>query len=314
MGGDFAPNSPIQGALDALPGLAQGMSLVLYGQEPVLRQTAESMGGIPDAIEVVHCPEVVLMEDHPALSMRQKPQSSISVGLQHLAAGKIDAFISAGNTGAATVGSIQILKLFPGLHRPAIGGVYPVGKAFSLILDCGANTDSKPEYLVEFAYIGHAYMKAVYGIEKPRIGLLNIGEEPSKGNMLARETYAILEKHQHALNFVGNVEGWDLNRHAADVYVCDGFTGNIILKMVEGNYPYMKKVLPYSPELDEYFNFERVAGVPLLGVQGNVIIGHGNASPQAIQYLISHAEDLVRSQLVSLMPELVAGIWKTGPR
>ncbi|MBX3102413.1 MAG: phosphate acyltransferase [Bacteroidetes bacterium] len=309
MGGDFAPRSPVQGALAVLPALPADVQLVLYGQRAAIEAEAASAGGVPPGIELVDCPEVVLMEDHPALAMRQKPHSSIAVGLQHLAEGRLDAYISAGSTGAVTVGSIQILKLFEGLHRPAIAGVYPVEDKQVLILDCGANTDSKPEYLVEFAYIGHAYMKAVYGLENPRVGLLNIGEEPSKGNQLAKETHAMLQKHGHTLNFVGNVEGWDLNRYAADVFVCDGFTGNILMKMVEGYYPYLKKILPYTPELEQ-LNFERVSGLPLLGVQGNVIIGHGSASPQSIGHLVHNAQDLVRSGLVTSLPPLVSGIWK----
>jgi len=309
MGGDYAPRNAVQGAIEALPHLPENVQLVLYGQADRLQAEAADLGGVPAAFEVVDCPEVVLMEDHPALAMRQKPQSSIAVGLQQLSEGKIDAYISAGSTGAVTVGSIQLLKLFDGLHRPAIGGVYPVMDKHVFILDCGANTDSKPEYLLEFAYIGHAYMKAMYGIENPRIGLLNIGEEPSKGNLLAKETYQLLQKHSHTLNFIGNVEGWDLNRYTADVFVTDGFTGNIIMKLVEDYYHYLKKLLPPSKEL-ELLNFERVSGVPLLGIKGNVIIGHGSASPKAFGHLIQNAIDLVNSGISTSLPPLVSGIWK----
>lgn len=309
MGGDDVPKIPLLGA-KAFCAEYPDVHLVLYGQMDVMEAGLKELGPMPANTSMVHCPQVIGMDEHPAIAIKQKPDSTIAVGLADVRKGKLDAFASAGNTGAVTAGSVLILELLEGLHRPTIGGIYPNNGTYSLLIDCGANTDSKPEYLLEFAYIGQAYMKAVYGMAKPRVGLLNIGHEHTKGNNLTREAYKLLNDHKDHLNFVGNVEGWDINRQNADVFVCDGFTGNVLTKMIESYYEYLSATLPAGLDL-EFLNFERVGGLPLLGVKGNVMIGHGSSTPFALQNMLRRTRELVESRLLQKLPGELSGLTNT---
>ncbi len=300
MGGDFAPQSVLKGCLDAVSKLDSSCSLYLFGNKQVIHQS-EYFQDIQKYIDIgkfvlVDCPQVIEMQDHPAEAVKSKPQSSISMGLHAHKMGQIDAFISAGNTGAMLVGAVLIVGKIRGLQRPTIGALYPVLSSFSLICDVGANLDCKPEHLRDFAVVGSIYMKTVFNIEKPRVALLNVGEEKGKGNQQVKEAYELLEKTQ-GIYFIGNAEGRDLNRHLADVYVCDGFVGNILLKFGESFYDLFKKMKADLSILQK-FNFEAYGGTPFLGINGNVIIGHGISSEFAFENMILNTQNIIKSQLV----------------
>ncbi|MFN7707780.1 MAG: phosphate acyltransferase [Sphingobacteriia bacterium] len=307
VGGDLAPTAAFDGAVAACAARPD-IELILYGPEAEVEPLLAALSGQPPAnLGLVHCPDIIAMDAHPAQAMRLQPHSSISVGLQHLKAGKLDAFISAGNTGALTVGSVYLLELYPGIHRPCIAGFYPTNDGYSLLLDCGANTDVKPDYLLEFAYLGSAYMREVYHIARPRVALISVGHEPSKGNQIVKQAHALLAQHTDTLNFIGNVEGWDLNRNTADVYVCDGITGNLITKLLESFYPYLKQYAPDNQQLEK-INFEYIGGLPLLGVRGNVLIGHGSSTALAFENMVYRAAELSSSELLTRMPSLLEGL------
>jgi glycerol-3-phosphate acyltransferase PlsX len=296
MGGDFVPHAPVEGVASVLAHLPADVRLVLIGDEPVLRAELARLKIDPEKVDVVHAPSVIGMHEHAAKAFTAKPDSSIAVGIGMTKKGLLHAFISAGNTGAMMVGSVIALGTIEGVLRPTIGAFYPSNGSYALIADVGANTDCKPEVLVQFGQIGAVFMKEVMGIENPRVALLNIGEEPSKGNQIAQAAHQLFLQQQDRINFVGNAEGRDMNRGVADVYVCDGFTGNILLKFAESFYDYMKEKLPNDHEI-ETFNFERVGGLPILGVKGIVVVGHGISSPLAFHNMILRTGEIVRTQL-----------------
>jgi glycerol-3-phosphate acyltransferase PlsX len=232
----------------------------------------------------------------------QKPQSSIAVGFKMLKDGQIDAFCSAGNTGAMLVGSMFSVKSIPGVIRPCITTILPkLSGGYGIMLDVGTNADCKPDVLYQFAVLGSLYSKNVYGIEKPRVALLSIGEEESKGNLLTIATHKLLAESDE-LNFVGNVEGRDLFTGKADVIVCDGFTGNVVLKQAEGIYTMMRKRGIKDAYFDR-FNYENYGGTPILGVKGNVIIGHGISNDIAVKNMIIHSYEVAKSGLAAKINE-----------
>jgi glycerol-3-phosphate acyltransferase PlsX len=296
MGGDFAPDVNVVGAFHAMPLLPENCKLVFIGNESVVRQTIEKNGYDPNSVEFVHTEEIITMSDHPTKAIAQKPNSSIAIGFDLLAAKKIDAFASTGNTGAMLVGSIYKIGPISGIARPCITSVIPQfsGKT-SLLLDVGSNADCKPDTLAQFAILGSMYMKHVHGVEKPRVALLNIGEEAEKGNILTIATHKQL-KSNNQINFIGNLEGRDVFLDKADVVVCDGFTGNIVLKTAEGFYTLIRK-RGIKDEYFDRFNYENYGGTPVLGVNENVIIGHGISNEVAIKNLILHTVDIIQSQL-----------------
>jgi glycerol-3-phosphate acyltransferase PlsX len=296
LGGDFAPDANISGAILAQKQLPQDVTLVLIGDQEQILSGLLNHGANPKDFEIVHAPDIITMHDHPTRAIPQKPNSSISVGFDMLASGSLNVFASTGNTGAMLVGSIYKINTIPGVIRPCITSVLPTADGGnSILLDVGSNADCKSDVLYQFAILGSLYAKNVYGIENPKIGLLNIGEEETKGNLLTIATHKLL-KESDEINFIGNVEGRDIFTGIADVIVCDGFTGNVILKEAEGIYSLMKK-RGIKDEYFDRFNYENYGGTPILGVKGNVIIGHGISNDKAVKSMIMHSYEVAKSGL-----------------
>mgnify|MGYP003336878572 CR=1 FL=1 len=235
-GGDFAPHEIIKGAVAAQPELPADAGIVLFGDQEVAQNIIAQSGGNPSLFDFVHCTEVIAMHEHPAKSFQQKQDSSIVKGFQYLREGRIDALCSAGNTGAMMVGSALVIKTVEGILRPVIASLMPkVNGGWGIFLDVGVNADCKPEHMQQFAILGSLYAEHVLHIKNPKVALMSIGEEEEKGNALTKESHQLL-KQTHGINFVGNVEGRDLFNDKSDVIVCDGFTGNIMLKEAESFY------------------------------------------------------------------------------
>jgi len=298
LGGDFAPNVNIAGAILAQKQLPQDSKIVLIGDQDQILGGLSALGANPADFEIIHAPDTITMHDHPTKAIPSKPNSSIAVGFDLLNTEKINAFASTGNTGAMLIGSLFKIGAIEGITRPCITSTLPqiTGKQ-SILLDVGSNADCKPETLVLFAKLGALYAKNVYQIDNPRIALLSIGEEDQKGNMVTISTNALL-REEKAMNFIGNVEGRDLFSDTADVIVCDGFTGNIVLKEAEGIYSLLKQ-RGIKDDYFERFNYENYGGTPILGVKGNVIIGHGISNDIAVKNMIIHAHEVAQSELAS---------------
>lgn len=295
MGGDNSPRSIIEGAIlakkEVLPNDA---NLWLIGQEDVIKEHLAELGASEDDFTIVHADEVVGMSEHPTKAISQKQNSSIVVGYSLLKAGKVDAFCSAGNTGAMLVGAMFTIKAVKGIIRPCIAGFYPRENGrYGIAVDVGANADCKPEVLAQFADLGSIYYENIFEVPNPKVGLLNLGEEESKGTLLTQAAYQLLKLNEN-INFIGNIEGGDVFREKADVIVCDGFSGNVLLKVGESFYELMEKRNFVDPYVD-MFNYESVGGSPILGVNGNVIIGHGKSSPKAIKNMMNLAVQTVKS-------------------
>lgn len=295
MGGDYAPKSTTEGAILAQKEL-QNVELVLIGDENQIIPVLEENGADRDDFTIVHTEEVIGMGEHPIKAFKSKPKSSIGLGFHLLQSGKIDGFAGAGNTGAMMVGAMYSVRPIPGIIRPCITSVIPKEEGgVNLILDVGVNADCKPDVLYQFGVVGSIYAKSVFGIENPRVSLLNIGEEPEKGNLLTQAAYNLM-KDAKDFNFVGNVEGRDIFSEEIDLMVCDGFTGNIVLKEGEAFYSLMKK----RGLLDDYFsrfNYEIYGGSPILGINANVVVGHGISNDVAIKNMIKLTADVVEADL-----------------
>lgn len=297
MGGDFAPREAVLGAIQAHQEFGQRVHLVLIGDREQAIAIVNEAGANPVDYDYIHTTEVITFNDHPAKAIQQKKDSSISVGFQLLKEGKIDAFISAGNTGAMLVGSIFSIKPINGVIRPTISTVIPkVSGGYGLLLDVGANADCRPDVLYQFGLLGSVFARLVYNIDNPKVGLLNIGEEKEKGNLVAQAAYQLMEEGNQ-FNFIGNIEGRDLFLDKADVAVCDGFTGNIVLKTSESFFHIMKKRGVKDEYLDR-FNYEDYGGTPILGVNAPVIIGHGISNAKAFKNMIRLAKQMVEVKLV----------------
>ncbi len=297
LGGDFAPDANIGGALLARKELPEGVRMVLIGDKEQIISKLNDLKEPIDQYDIVHAPNVITMHDHPTRAIPSKPNSSIAIGFDLLAQGEINAFASTGNTGAMLVGSMYKIGAIPGILRPCITSVLPtIDGNNSILLDVGANADCKPDILLQFAQLGSIFMQSVHGKSNPRIALLNIGEEETKGNLLTIATHKLLAESTD-LNFIGNVEGRDLFTGQADVVVCDGFTGNIVLKQAEGLYTMMRK-RGIRDEYFDRFNYENYGGTPILGVKGNVIIGHGISNDKAVRSMILDAYEVAKSDLV----------------
>ncbi len=296
MGGDFAPKAIIEGAILASDSLPADAEIILIGKEQLIREHLSQLEGNKSRIQIVHADEVISMAEHPTKAFSQKPNSSIAVGFHLLKQKEVDAFCSAGNTGAMLVGSMFSIKPIEGILRPGIAGFMPQESGrFAVIIDVGANADCKPEMLAQFAVIGSLYTKYVFGIENPKVGLMNLGEEEEKGTILTLAAHQLI-KDLDNINFVGNIEGRDLFNNKADVIVCDGYTGNIILKMGETFYDLVSK-RGFDDNFFNMFNYEEVGGSPILGVNGNVIIGHGISSPKAIKNMMHQAYQLTQAKI-----------------
>ena len=297
MGGDFAPEAAVQGAVLALEAIGPDSRIVLFGDEAKIKAVLEAEGCSAERFDIVATTEVIEMGDHPAKAFQAKADSSITVGFGYLAKGAIDGFASAGSTGAMMVGSMYAVKPIEGVIRPAISSIVPtIAGRPALLLDVGLNVDCKPEVLAQYGLIGSIYAEAVLGIGKPRVAVLNIGEEETKGNAQTKATYELL-KEDGRINFVGNVEGsYIFTGQVADVIVCDGFVGNTVLKMAEGLYRINKKLGGGNAFWDA-MNYENVGGTPVLGVNAPVIIGHGISSARAIKSMILSTKQCIKADL-----------------
>ena len=302
LGGDFAPEANISGAVLARKKLPQDVQLVLIGDQDQILSGLNALNAGTEGFDIVHAPDIITMHDHPTRAIPQKPNSSIAVGFDLLAKKEIDVFASTGNTGAMLVGSIYKINTIPGIIRPCITSVLPTADGGnSILLDVGSNADCKADVLYQFAVLGSLYSKNVYGNEKPRVGLLNIGEEESKGNLLTIAAHKLMAESDE-INFIGNIEGRDLFTGKADVIVCDGFTGNVVLKQAEGIYTLMRK-RGIRDEYFDRFNYENYGGTPILGVKGNVIIGHGISNDKAVRSMLMHSYEVAKSGLATRINE-----------
>ena len=316
MGGDFAPKAAIAGALLALQELDAAHTVQLVGQTAVIQsQLASLLAGelsqasaVRDRVTIVEAPDIIAMSEKPTAALRKKPNSSMVVGLKMQVDGKSDAFVSAGNTGAQMASSAMLLKLQPGLTRPAIATVFPTAREPVIVLDSGANVDCSTKELLQFAWLGAVYAECIFGRSNPSIGLLSIGEEPEKGNAVVKEAHVLFQKA--GFNFHGNLEGRDLpagasDRGPFDVVICDGFVGNVVLKFYEAVAPMIVRVLSEHPGINaehvksalQGFDSTNYGGAPLLGVRGVSIICHGNSPPRAIKNAIKVAVRAVETRM-----------------
>ena len=298
MGGDNSPDATLNGAYLASQYLGDEETIVLVGDEKLAKSWLKSNNINSSIFEFIHADEVISMNEHATKALRKKPNNSISVGFNALKNKEIDVFSSAGNSGAMLVGSMFSIGPIKGVIRPSITSVLPKKNGgVGLILDVGVNADCKPDVLFQFAILGSLFAENVYNIQKPKVGLLNIGEEKGKGNLLTQSTFQLLEDNDD-INFVGNVEGRDLFNDKADVIVCDGFTGNVVLKLAESFYSLINQKNIKDDYFDR-FNYEIYGGTPVLGVDGNVLIGHGISNENAIKNMILLGKDLINSNLNS---------------
>lgn len=301
MGGDFAPEVAVKGAIKALESLGDNCRIVLYGDAEAIRAILAKEGVAEELFDIVATSEVVEMGDHPVRAFQQKRESSIVVGFQHLADGKIDGFASAGSTGAMMVGSTQVVKVVEGIIRPTISTVVPtLTGAPVMLLDVGLNVDCRPDVLEQYALVGSIYAESVLGVENPRVALLNIGTESSKGNLQTKAAYELMQVGSESgrYNFVGNVEASQaFTSQVADVIVCDGFVGNAILKLTEGLHA-INTSLGTTNSFWEGVNYENIGGTPVLGVNAPVVIGHGKSTVEAIKSMILATKRTIDSGMV----------------
>ena len=303
MGGDYAPEATLLGAALARKELPDDIELVLFGDQHAIEDIVTREGYDPSGFTVFHTPHSILMEDHPAKVFTDKPDSGIAMGLRMLKQGELDGFASVGNTGAMLVGSMQIINSIPGVIRPSLAGPIPNDHGTpTILLDIGLNPDSRPDVLYQYGVLGSLYAELVHGITNPKVGLLNIGKEEEKGNLLTRATFQAM-KGTKDFNFIGNVEGNDFFRdNGVDVMVCDGFVGNVLVKEMEAFYAMLKR-RKIKDEFTDRFNFERYGGTPILGILSTVLIGHGISNGQAVKTLIMHTRDVIESKIIGKIKE-----------
>jgi glycerol-3-phosphate acyltransferase PlsX len=308
MGTDHAPRSEVAGAIQALRDFGTDVEIILVGDEELIRAELNRQSDVPDGLRVRHTPDRVTADDPAASVIRRKPESSIVVGLRLHKEGEVDAFVSAGSTGAVMASSLFTLRPLPGIDRPPVGALLPTAGELCLLLDAGANIGCKPRHLVQFARLGSVYSRDAMGRANPRVGLLNIGEEPGKGNELCVDTYPLLAQ-ESGINFVGNIEGRDIVNGQCDVIVCDGFVGNVLLKFYESVAGYIIELLQaeigapeeQSVDLDNVFrvlDYTEYGGAPLLGLGGVSILCHGGSPPKAIRNALAMAARAVGAGLV----------------
>jgi len=305
MGGDFAPDAIIEGAVDSLGHLTDKEELFLIGDESSIYRKLEEMQTDPSRFHIVRTTQVIEMADHPAKAFAQKQDSSIAVGYSMLNNGELEGFCSAGNTGAMLVGASYTVKLIPGVLRPALATILPcIDNRDSVILDVGLNPDCKPEVLLQYAILGSIYAEYVLGTKNPTVGLINLGEEETKGTPAIKAAYELMKEYP-GINFAGNIEGNHLFRETmTDVVVCDGFVGNVILKQGEAfHHIYKSRNLK-----DAYFDrldFENYGGTPIVGINANVVIGHGISKRKAIMNMILSTKAVVQANLAQKIKEAI---------
>lgn len=307
MGGDYAPQEAVKGIAEFLHTNREEVQLMLIGDEEKINAILQSHPLPQQApCKIIHAPQVIEMHEHPTKALKEKQQSSIAIGFHLLATGKAEAFISAGNTGAMMVGALFSIKTIEGILRPTIGAYMPrEDGSLGLLVDVGLNSDCKPENLNQFAILGSLFAKHILNIENPKTGLVNIGEEEGKGNLLAQAAYPLLKENKQ-INFTGNIEGRDILLNKADVMVCDGFTGNVVLKLAESIHDITQRRNIHDEHFDR-FNFEAYGGVPVLGVAKPVIIGHGISHATAFKNMIVTACKMLSSDLTGKIRESFAG-------
>ena len=323
MGGDFAPQAPVEGAIEALRRYPQ-LEVVLAGVIPEIEKFLVSCDDVRSRITLLDAPEVITNDESPVMGVRRKVNSATVKGMLALREKEVDGFVSAGSTGAVLAGGMFRLGRIPGIERPALAPLMPNGKGHFLLIDCGANVDCKPEYLVQFGVMGDAYMRGVMGMEKPRVGLVNIGAESEKGNALVKATYPMMETAPY--HFVGNVEARDITGDVADVMVTDGFCGNLILKFMEGLAGTLLGIIkteimgdfqskiggllakPAFKRVKKLMDYTEVGGAPLLGVQGAVVKAHGSSNAHAISCAIGQVIRMVDGQVVQTIEKGIAAL------
>ncbi len=305
MGGDFAPEATVSGSFLARKEIPEDVQFVLLGdKESIIRECSDN-GFDLNGMEIIHTSDQISMSDHPYKSFVSKKESSIYKGFQFLKAAKIDAFCSAGNTGAMMVGASQVINSIPGIIRPAVAAQLPnFNGSNSIILDVGLNPDSRPDVLYQYGMIGSAYYKSLYQKDNPGVGLINIGKEEEKGNLAVRSAYQLMNENDE-YDFVGNIETNDIFSNTdANVLVCDGFVGNVIIKEAEAFYGLLKN-RNIQDDFFEIFNFENFGGLPLLGINKPVIIGHGISNEIAIKNMILHSWEVTKNNLINNIIEAI---------
>jgi len=303
MGGDFAPESAIAGSFLAHNEIPEDTELVLFGDRESIIQYCRNNGFDVNWMSIFHCSEVIEMADHPYRAFFSKKNSGIHQGYRQLKDGNIDAFCSAGNTGAMMIGASQVINSIPGIIRPAIAAKVPnLNGNHSILLDVGINPDSRPDVLYQYGILGKAYSMSLYGVKEPRIGLINIGKEDEKGNLTSKSAFQLMSESTD-YEFIGNVEGHEiLTDPGAEVLVCDGFVGNIILKQSEGFYQVIKN-RNVNDDFFEMFNFENFGGTAILGINKPVVVGHGISNDKAIKNMILHTREVVAKNLINYIKE-----------
>ena len=326
MGGDLAPQAPVEGAIEALRRYPQ-IEVVLAGVIPEIEKYLVNCDDVRSRIELLDAPEVITNEESPVMGVRRKVNSATVKGMLALRDKQVDGFVSAGSTGAVLAGGMFRLGRIPGVERPALAPLMPNGRGHFLLIDCGANVDCKPEYLVQFGVMGDAYMRGVMGMENPRVGLVNIGAESEKGNALVKATYPLMEEAPY--NFVGNVEARDITGDVADIMVTDGFCGNLILKFMEGLAGTLMGIIkneimgdfqskiggllakPAFKRVKKMMDYTEVGGAPLLGVQGAVVKAHGSSNPHAFSCAIGQVIKMIDGKVVDTIEKGVAALIPT---
>jgi len=297
MGGDYAPVSITKGAILAKREMPPDVELVLIGDKQAIETTCREENFDPGNFVVVPTTEVIGMSDHPVKAFSLKKDSSMGRGFQMLSEGELDGFCSAGNTGAMMAGAMFTVKSIPGIIRPCIGVSIPKGEnEYTLLLDVGLNPDARPDVMYQYAVMGSFYSQHVHGVVNPKVGLLNIGEEEEKGNLLTKAAFLMM-KGSNDFNFIGNVEGNEIFADKADVVVCEGFVGNVVLKLAESVYNLTQKLKLSNPFFEQY-NYENFGGIPIIGIGSPVLIGHGKSTPMAIKNMLIKNQELIQSGLI----------------
>lgn len=297
MGGDYAPQSTTRGAIQAKKELPPEIELVLIGDENAINSICREENFDPGNFIVIPSTQVIGMGDHPVKAFSAKKNSSMAIGFKMLSDGALDGFCSAGSTGAMMAGAMFTIKSIPGIIRPSIGVSIPKGvNEYTLLLDVGLNPDTRPDVMYQYAIMGSVYTRYVHGVENPRVGLLNLGAEEEKGNMLTKAAFQAM-KDSEDFNFIGNVEGNEIFSDKADVVVCDGFVGNVVLKLAESVYYLSKKLKLENPFFEQY-NYENFGGIPIIGIGSPVLIGHGMSTPLAIKNMIMKNREIIESGLI----------------